>query len=47
MKGRACVDRHGNPCYRRTPSARMHRFLQLAGVAAAAVLLIVFIYGRG
>lgn len=46
MKGRACVDRHGNPCYRRMPSARMHRFLQLAGVAAA-VLLIVFIYGRG
>jgi hypothetical protein len=39
MKGRACIDRHGIPCYRRVPSARVHRALQLLGVVCAMGLI--------
>ena len=41
MKGRACVDRHGNPCYRRVTSTRLHRGLQLAGVLAAVAIMLL------
>lgn len=46
MKGRPCVDRYGNPCYRRLPSPRMHRWLQLGGLAAGALVMALAWWGR-
>lgn len=45
MKGRACVDRYGNPCYRRVPASWLHRTLQFGGVVSA--LLIMALAYRG